>query len=353
LHYMRVPDHAAIFETVNACRGLKKPWARGLLNAVLRKVAQESPDERSFGLPAWWLDKLQRDYPEQAAALASATLGRAPMAVRVNQSRIAPADYLSELASSGIEASAGWLPEQLILREPTSVRELPGHAQGLVSVQDSGAQLAARLVMENVTGGPILDACAAPGGKLFHLAELAPAATIVGVEISDQRLQHLQAEALRLGHERVRLCLGDATETGWLTTAGLPSRYQAILLDAPCSGSGTLRRHPDIKLLRKPIDLAGFVALQQRLLANLWGLLAPGGTLTYCTCSVFREENDEAVGAFLAAHPEATTLPVTLPTGQATVHGWQLMTLPPASDGPDLTVDGFYFARLTRREKAR
>lgn len=353
LHYMRVPDHAAIFETVNACRGLKKPWARGLLNAVLRKVAQESSDERSFGLPAWWLDKLQRDYPEQAAALASATLGRAPMAVRVNQSRIAPADYLSELASSGIEASAGWLPEQLILREPTSVRELPGHAQGLVSVQDSGAQLAARLVMENVTGGPILDACAAPGGKLFHLAELAPAATIVGVEISDQRLQHLQAEALRLGHERVRLCLGDATETGWLTTAGLPSRYQAILLDAPCSGSGTLRRHPDIKLLRKPIDLAGFVALQQRLLANLWGLLAPGGTLTYCTCSVFREENDEAVGAFLAAHPEATTLPVTLPTGQATVHGWQLMTLPPASDGPDLSVDGFYFARLTRREKAR
>ncbi len=353
LHYMRIPDHAAIHETVNACRGLKKPWARALVNAVLRKVADETPDERSFGLPDWWYQKLVRDYPDQADALAEATLCRAPMSLRVNVSRISREAYQAQLTAAGITAHAGWLPEQLVLAAPMPTRTLPGHKDGLVSVQDGGAQFAARLVTDgDGAPGSILDACAAPGGKLFHLAELAPAARVVGVEISPGRFEHLDAEAHRLGHERVALRLGDAAGESWLGD-DIPHRYDAVLLDAPCSGSGTLRRHPDIKLLRKPGDLAGFVDLQSRLLENLWQHVAPGGTLTYCTCSVFPEENDGVVDAFVSIHPEAEGLPITLPTGQTTRHGWQLLTLPAADTGPDLSVDGFYFARLTRREKAR
>ncbi|MGE0625091.1 MAG: 16S rRNA (cytosine(967)-C(5))-methyltransferase RsmB [Pseudomonadales bacterium] len=353
LHYTRIPDHAAIHETVNACRGLKKPWARGLVNAVLRKVVGESPDERSFGLPDWWLDVLHRAYPDQAEALARATLDRAPMVLRVNVRRTTAEEYRDRLAQAGIGAHPGWLPEQLVLDAPVPVRQLPGYTDGLVSVQDAGAQFAGELVAQARPPASVLDACAAPGGKLFHLAErLAPGTILVGVERSPGRLEHLQDEARRLGHEQVILRQGDATTTEWLA-AGMPERYDGILLDAPCSGSGTLRRHPDIKLRRRPEDLPGFVALQQRLLENLWRLLAPVGTLTYCTCSVFPEENDGVVGAFLAAHPDATSVPIGLPTGRATTHGWQLMTLPHTQDGTDLSVDGFYFARLTRQEKAR
>lgn len=352
LHYMRIPAHAAIYETVNACRALKKPWARGLVNAVLRKVAGESPDEHSFGLPAWWYLKLQQDYPDRATLLARATLTRAPQSLRVNVTRTTPEAYRSTLVASGIGAEPGWLPEQLILDTPIPIRQLPGHADGLVSIQDAGAQFAARLIADSAPRGPVLDACAAPGGKLCHLAELLPTAVVVGVEKSPNRLAHLQAEVRRLGHEQLVLRLGDATGDSWLGEQA-PARYDAILVDAPCSGSGTLRRHPDIKLLRQPDDLGGFVDLQQRLLENLWRFLEPEGVLIYCTCSIFPEENDGVVGAFLAAHPEANATPISLPTGQATRHGWQLLTLPASGDGADLSVDGFYFARLTRQEKAR
>lgn len=349
LHYMRVPDHAAIFETVNACRALRKPWARSLVNAVLRQVARSSPDERSFGLPAWWLERLRNDYPDRADALAAATLERAPMALRVNLARGTASAYRERLHAAGATAHPGWHPETLILDRPLPVRQLPGHKEGLVSVQDTGAQLAAPLL---AAAAPtrVLDACAAPGGKLFHLAERLPDAMLVGIERSEPRFRHLGEEARRLGHEQVHLVLGDAT-TDWIG-ADLPATYDAILLDAPCTGSGTLRRHPDIKVLRRSEDLAGYVAVQGALLRTLWNRLAPGGTLLYCTCSVFHEENDGVIADFLAATPDAEPAPVALPTGVPTVHGWQLLTLPAPADGDDMTVDGFYFARMTRREKA-
>jgi 16S rRNA (cytosine967-C5)-methyltransferase len=341
LHYMRIPDHAAINETVNACRGLKKPWARGLVNAVLRKVAKSKPNERSYGLPAWMVQKLDKTYQAASRPLQAATQERAPMSLRVNLSRTSPDDYLALLEEGEVAAAPGWIPENLILEQPIPVRSLPGHKEGLVSVQDAGALFAADLVISK-PAGRILDACAAPGGKLFHIVERAPDATVVGLEISGPRLAHLEAEAMRLGHDSVELIQGDATNLDWHDG----SSFDAILLDAPCSGSGTLRRHPDIKFLRQESDLAAYARLQQSMLENLISLLSAGGTLVYCTCSLFPEENDAVIETFLEKHPEVQLAELALPTGRPTRFGWQLLPLP-AEGGPNRTVDGFYFARMT------
>ena len=348
LHYMRVPDHAAINETVNACRGLKKPWARGLVNAVLRKVASATPNERSYGLPDWIVKKLDSAFPEKSRSLQAATLDRAPMSLRVNIGRIDPDAYQTLLDERDIVAHPGWVPENLILDHPIPVRSLPGHEEGLVSIQDAGALFAAELVAP-MNRGRILDACAAPGGKLFHLAEQAPDATVVGLELSPRRLEHLEAEAIRLGHGSVDLIHGDATNLDWHD--GSP--FDAILLDAPCSGSGTLRRHPDIKFLRRESDLAAYARMQLAMLENLIALLsAAGGTLVYCTCSLFPEENDAVVEAFLERHPEVELADLSLPTGQSTRFGWQLLPLL-AEGSQNRTVDGFYFARMTTPSRAQ
>lgn len=349
LLYLRTPDHAAINETVNACRALRKPWAKGLVNAVLRRIAAApAPVEQSFGLPGWMAERLGDAYPDEAHALMAATLERAPMSIRINRARVHPDVYAATLADAGIPSHPGWWPEHRILETPIPARELPGYETGQVSIQDAGAQLVAPLVAERCPRGRILDACAAPGGKLFHLAELAPDARITGLERSASRLAHLHRERARLGHEAVSLLEGDATGEDWHD--GVP--FDAILIDAPCSGTGTLRRHPDIKLLRRAEDLADYAALQFSLLTSLWRLLGSDGVLVYCTCSLFPEENDEVIERFLTATPDARIEPVTAPTGKAMRHGWQLLPLA-AAGIPDTSVDGFYFARMTRGNKAR
>ena len=355
LLFMRTPDHAAVAETVAACPLLKRPWARGLTNAVLRRIQAAKGEaknitERSFCLPDWIRERFQADYPSYWRSLAAASLERAPMSLRINALRCDPHHYLSQLRAAGLAAHRGFHPEHLVLTEPVPVKRLPGYGEGLVSVQDAGAQFAARLVCANTARGTILDACAAPGGKLFHMAELAPNARIFGLEQSEARHRHLVSEAKRLGHERVRLLLGDATSDHWQRGEDdVPACFDAILLDAPCSGSGTLRRHPDMKILRKPGDLAAHTSLQGKLLSNLWRFLAPGGTFIYCTCSLFAEENDRVLDTFLASTADAEVLPFQLPVGIATRHGWQLLPLPAEADPPDLSVDGFFYARLTRR----
>jgi 16S rRNA (cytosine967-C5)-methyltransferase len=373
---LRVPDHAAINETVAAVSQLKKPWARGLINAVLRRIASNSKDskglvtdqardERSFELPSWILERLRHDFPDQAMAVAEATLERAPMSLRVNLARVSADVYRQQLQAASVEAHQGNFPEHLILAEPVSVQNLPGYRSGLVSVQDAGAQFAAHLCPDSLPEAPrILDACAAPGGKLFHLAERFPEARLTGLELSTERLAQMAEEAERLGHRHVQLRSGDATARDWLQ-APEPASFDLILLDAPCTGTGTLRRHPDIKVLRKPHDVAVAAKLQLALLENLWPLLSPGGTLIYCTCSLFAEENDQVIEAFLArantaaaeTDGSANALPTmnspTLPIGTATRQGWQLLPLPAGAQTPNRTVDGFYFARMTRQEKAR
>ena len=379
LVYMRIPDHAVINETVGAVTQLKKPWAKGLINAVLRKIAKEAGNnadeastEHSFELPMWMLQTIRADFPVQAEDVARATTERAPMSIRVNVRRTSVADYLVHIKEAGIDAHAGNFPEHLVLSAPVPVRDLPGYEAGLVSVQDAGAQFAAHLAPASLPeNARILDACAAPGGKLFHLAERFPGADLVGLEISADRIEHMQQEATRLGHDNVRLVAGDATARDWLGAACPETpetdsiRFDLILLDAPCTGSGTLRRHPDIKVLRSPADVDAAASLQRRLLDNLWPLLADGGCLIYCTCSLFAAENDRVIEAFLrqandeSIHAGSDQPPATvperldLPIGTATRCGWQLLPLPAGEGAPNRSVDGFYFARMTQREKAR
>jgi 16S rRNA (cytosine967-C5)-methyltransferase len=346
LRHMRVPDHAAIFETVAACTALRKPWARGLVNALLRQFAQGGQDDqtdRSFEHPPWLEARLRAEYPD-AEAIMTANNRRAPQSLRVNLRRSDPAAYRARLGAAGVavlpmtaaNGRQGFEPETLTLARPLPAADLPGYAEGIVSIQDAGAQFAAPLLVPRA-GERVLDACAAPGGKLFHLAERQPDAVYLGVDRSEHRLEHVRQEARRLGHTRVALRAADATSLDWWD--GTP--FHRVLLDAPCSGTGTLRRHPDIKLLRRPEHVTAAAALQQRLLENLWHLLAPGGTLVYCTCSILSTENDAVVAAFLERHAEAEKVPFELTTGRTTRHGWQLLPTDPLTDG-------FYYSRMRK-----
>ncbi len=404
LQHMRIPAHAAIHETVAACRHLRKPWAKGLVNAVLRRIAAgDSADaagaspgaagssrgaagssrgaagasgagksgrartvsetERMFDLPEWMISRLRVAYPADLAAICAGSLARAPMSLRVNLARTSAAAYSRSLEQAGIAQAPGWLPEHLILTSPVASSTLPDYAAGSVSVQDAGALFAAELLAgpsrrqpygdaREATAERLLDACAAPGGKLFHCRERLPDADLTAVELSPRRCDHLRQEAVRLGAERLTIIEGDATSLTWWSA----EPFDKILLDAPCSGSGTLRRHPDIKLLREAEDIAVYTQLQATMLTNLWRTLRPGGNLLYCTCSLFTEENDAVVGDFVGKQEDALINVIELPVGQATTHGWQLLPLQNAGASrspqvatPDLSVDGFYYALLEKR----
>lgn len=344
LRFTRIPDHAALYETVAACTTLGKPWAGKLVNAVLRRAAAaREPVAPAGEHPPWLEQALRAAYPD-AEALMDANNGRAPMALRVNTRRCSPAGYQRRLEAAGIgwrppgagTGDDGFGPETLLLDEPRPMESLPGYSEGLVAVQDAGAQLAVRL-LEPAPGERVLDACAAPGGKLFHLLERHPQAELTALDRSEARLERLGREAERLGHRQFGRIAADATRLDWWD--GVPYRW--ILLDAPCSGTGTLRRHPDIKLLRRAEDLPALVDLQRRLLEALWQVLEPGGTLVYCTCSILPAENDEVVGSFRAHRGDVLPSPFRLATGRATREGWQLLPIDPDTDG-------FYFARMTK-----
>lgn len=357
LRYLSVPDHAAINETVNACRDVKRPWARSLLNGVLRHLQRTSPEqqtEQSFELPAWLAEALDKQYADTATALKASTLERAPMTLRINPLRGSSAEYEAELQAAGIAFSRTGLPCALTLDAPMPSQELPGWAEGRVAVQDLGAQWVAATLLEysfpqdaslsqdsgaQDTGpqdaGPqhdkplrLLDACAAPGGKLFHALESAPARLEAhALELKPERLATTQAMAKRLGHTATWI-QGDATTDVWWD--GTP--YDLILLDAPCSGTGTLRRHPEIKVLLAPEDIQRHADTQIQMLLNLWHMLAPGGTLLYCTCSVLQAENDAVVAAFI--EDQAVSLEkLSLPHGEATRYGWQMLPTDPLTDG--------------------
>ncbi len=354
LRHTRIPDHAAIFETVSACGPLRKPWARGLVNAVLRAVAAQPAPTGELDHPPWLDAALRREYPDAETLMAANNL-RAPMSLRINRCRVDVEDYERMLASAGLTSrpACAWHddggsdpaevrpgPETRVLEHPVPVKDLPGHGQGLVSVQDAGAQFAAPLLMQNAASVPdvrVLDACAAPGGKLFHLLERCPRARVTGLELRAERLARLGQERQRLGHEAVTLVLGDAERLEWWNGES----FTHVLVDAPCSGTGTLRRHPDIKVLRRADDVRAFAELQSRLLANLWQVLEPGGTLLYCTCSILAAENDDVIAGFLRSRHDAVLHTIRLASGRATRHGWQL--LPTQHE-----TDGFYYARMSK-----
>ncbi|WP_350447358.1 16S rRNA (cytosine(967)-C(5))-methyltransferase RsmB [Pseudomonas solani] len=347
LFYSRIPAHAAIGETVGAAEKLKKPWAKGLLNAVLRNAQRDGeaifaelerdPMVRTAH-PRWLQKALKAAWPEHWEAICAANNAHPPLILRVNRRHGERDAYLAELRQAGIEAEpCAFSRDGIRLLEARDVKNLPGFADGRVSVQDEAAQLAADL-LELAPGQRVLDACCAPGGKTCHLLEAEPGlADVVAVDLEESRLVRVRENLQRLGlHATLIAADGRDTAAWW---DGKP--FQRILLDAPCSATGVIRRHPDIKLTRQAEDIPALAQLQGELLDALWPTLEVGGILVYATCSTLPMENSENIAAFLARTPGARELDIAGTFGLKQPHGRQLLA---REDGHD----GFYYAKLIK-----
>ena len=302
----RIPDHAVVSQTVEAARSLRRPKLAPLVNAVLRRSLRDrifetepSNENAVHDHPQWILDRLKADWPEDWLDIVAANNARAPMWLRVNPAHATAAEYIERLGAEDIDSEL--LPgvtQAVRLAEPRPVEALPGFEEGHVSIQDAAAQLAAPWLVDGIEGR-VLDACAAPGGKSGHLLELGDGRFELSCIDKDQkRLEGVASNLDRLGLDATLIAADASNTSQWWD--GTP--YNAILLDAPCSASGVIRRHPDIKILRRETDVARLARLQATLLEALWPLLAPGGRLLYSTCSVFAAENDEPVAQFLQGH---------------------------------------------------
>ena len=348
LLYMRTPPHAAVAETVEGTRGLGKPWASGLINGVLRSFMRSQDDlltalskdvSADLSYPQWLVDAIQKAWPERWREILQQANHRPPMSLRVNLKRCSKAEYVGMLQAESIAGRpiAG-VGSGLVLDKARDVFELPGFTEGLVSVQDGGAQLAAGL-MGLEPGQEVLDLCAAPGGKTCHIMEIASDdISVTAVDVSADRLQKVRENLDRIGLS-ARLYAGDGAEPKgeWVE-----KEYDRILLDVPCSATGVIRRHPDIKLLRRPGDIRSLIELQRQIFNSAWALLKPGGLLLYATCSLLPQENEEQIEYFLSNNDDASELPIEETWGQGRSHGRQ--TLP----GDD-SMDGFFYARLFKR----
>ena len=352
LLYTRIPAHAAIGETVGCADKLKKPWAKALLNAVLRNAQRESetllaelehdPVVRTAH-PRWLQKSLKAFWPEQWEAICAANNAHPPMILRVNRRHHSRDAYLQLLIEADIEAQpCTFSQDGIVLAEACDVRNLPGFAEGWISVQDEAAQLAADL-LDLAPGQRVLDACCAPGGKTCHILEVEPKlAGVVAVDLEAKRLVRVRENLERLGLSAELIAAdGRDTATWW---DGKP--FQRILLDAPCSATGVIRRHPDIKLTRQPDDIAALATLQGELLDAMWPTLDVGGILLYATCSTLPTENTEVIEAFLARTPGARVLDIAGQFGLKQPHGRQLL----AQQGGH---DGFYYAKLIKIAAAR
>jgi len=343
---MRVASHAAVAQTAEAARALGKPWAVALVNAVLRRFLRDraaieaavaDDPVATHAHPAWLIDALSAAWPADWPAVLAAANARPPMTLRVNRQRDSVESARARLAASGFAAATLLhAPVALVLERPADVAELPGFAAGQLSVQDAGAQLAAPL-LDVRPGQQVLDACAAPGGKTAHLLETCPDAAVTAIDLDERRLDRVRENLTRLGLA-ARVAVGDASSP---SGAWADQRYDRILLDVPCTATGVIRRHPDIKLLRRAGDVAALAARQARILDAVWPLLEPGGILLYVTCSLLPQENHQQIDRFLARQPDARPLALDAAWGRPAGIGRQ--TLPGEED-----MDGFYYARLTR-----
>lgn len=346
LEHTRVPEHAAVAETVDAVRGLGKPWAAGMVNAVLRSyqrrrqellaAADRNPSAR-YAQPPWLLEAVREAWPDDWRVVLDALLQRPPLTLRINRRRCGMSDYAALLAASGMTARpVAGVAEALQLDTPVPAEAVPGLADGLVSIQDAGAQLAAGL-LDVRPGQWVLDACAAPGGKTCHLLERYPSIQVQAVDLSESRLDRVRANLDRLRLD-AQVSLGDAARPSgdWAER-----RYPRVLLDVPCTATGVMRRHPDIKLLRRPRDVTELAVRQGAILDAVWSLLEPGGKLLYVTCSILPAENERQIDAFLRRQPKATALPIDVAWGRPRGVGRQLR--PGERD-----MDGFFYALLAK-----
>ena len=346
LKFMRVKPHAAVSETVLAAR--KKPWAKSLINAVLRTYLREQEglehkadkfQAAALSHPDWLIKQIERDWPEQALNIFLENNRQPPMVLRVNLAKTSRESYLQRLTGQDIAAQAvSFCPSAIRLDKPAPVELLPGFADGLVSVQDAAAQLAAGL-LDVRPGQRVLDVCAAPGGKAAHILETQlQLKELVAVDIDGARMQRVSENLQRLNLQ-AKLVVGDAAKPEEWWDGQL---FDRILLDAPCSALGVIRRHPDIKLLRRAEDIGQLQVLQKSILQAVWPLLAPGGLLLYATCSILKQENEQQVQAFLAGRNDAVESPIEADWGSAGACGRQIFT-------GESAMDGFYYARIGKQ----
>ena len=356
--YQLLHDKADSFTVVNqavhAVSQLKRPapksWAKGLVNAILRNFLRQkdqlaaklsSKEAAIYSYPQWWINKLKVQYPEHWQGMLETGNQHPPMTLRVNTKKISMQDYVQLLNRQDIEAKHIGA-QALILANPVAVEKILGFIDGIVSVQDLGAQLAAYL-LDAQSGMNVLDACCAPGGKTGHILELADV-TLTALDSDEVRLQRVQSNLTRIKRQ-ANLLVGDASMTKWWDdNKSAPQLFDRILADVPCSASGIVRRHVDIKWLRREVDVASFTRQQAKILANLWQMLAKGGKLLYVTCSVFNEENQQQVDKFLQMNSDASQLPFVLPESFvsaeiAQING-QLI--------PTNAHDGFFYALLQK-----
>lgn len=345
LKYTRIPDHAALSETVAATKAIRCQHLKGMINAILRNVQRaqkaadgepstELPDAIKYNHPSWFIKKIRTAYPEKWQQVLAANQQRPPMWLRVNQIHHSVEEYLAlleqaEIEVSRVEPDAG----AVLLASAIDVNLLPGFDKGWASIQDAAAQQAARL-LDAQAGDNVLDCCAAPGGKTCHILEYTPdVGAVTAIDIEEKRLTRVHENLARLNLTAKVIAADAAKPDDWWDG----DLYDRILLDAPCSATGVIRRHPDIKWLRKPDDIAALATLQQQILQSMWQLLKPGGTLVYATCSVLPDENDEQVKRFIEQTDDAQLVPI-----KEQNIGWQIL--------PDeQAMDGFYYAKLVKK----
>ncbi len=340
--YQKTPDHAAVGETVSALKGLKKPWAKKLVNAVLRnylrgqdklqKIIQQQETAR-YAFPKWLLDEIKHAWPSNWASILHESNQRAPMTLRVNKKRQTRDEYLQKLVEKNISSEAlSEVNTAIRLAQPCNVFDLPGFAEGEVSVQDGAAQLAT-ILLDCKDGMSVLDACAAPGGKTGHILESAENLDVIAVDNSAKRLERVIQNLDRL-KLKAEVVAADAMDT---ESYAKGKSFDRILLDAPCSATGVIRRHPDIKVLRRKPDIKALCQLQRNMLDALWEKLKPGGELLYATCSILPQENEQQIQSFMKRKDNVETLPIANSQG----YGRQIY---PGEN----TMDGFYYARLKK-----
>ena len=352
IEYSRNAPQATAHAAVDATRILRQGRASGLVNAVMRRFVAEKAtllsqvDRKLAGRtahPQWLVKLLEQAWPDCHEGILEANNEHPPLVLRVDLSRKSRNAYIEELAAVDIPASpVEWSPAAVRLERPIAVAQLPGFQEGVVSVQDAGAQLAARL-LDAQPHMRVLDACAAPGGKTGHLLEHTPDLELVAVDVDDDRVARIRENLERLGRS-AQIEIADIREPG-LLSSGRP--FDRILVDAPCSSTGVIRRHPDIKLLRRVTDIAAFATVQQQILQSAFNLLAPGGRLVYCTCSLLPPENEDVIARLLAAEPSARV--AAMPPAAALAPGALdrkigIQLIPGSQAG----TDGFYYACIEK-----
>ncbi|HIO92138.1 MAG TPA: 16S rRNA (cytosine(967)-C(5))-methyltransferase RsmB [Leucothrix mucor] len=344
--YQQTPDHAAVNETVSAVKGLKKPWAKKFVNGVLRGFLRkkdallqqvDEQDTARYAFPAWLLGKIKKSWPDDWQSILEASNTRAPMVLRVNLLQQSRKVYHQQLLAAGFNATLSDVCDTaIVLDSPINVYELPNFSQGAVSVQDTAAQLAAGL-LDLKSGMHVLDACAAPGGKTGHILENCQGLTVVAVDNSASRLVRVEENLERLSLQATLLTADAGDVDSWAKDL----MFDRILLDAPCSATGVIRRHPDIKCLRRPDDIAGLQQQQKSLLTKLWSKLKPNGKLLYATCSILPQENEKQIADFVEQREDVEVQEIEATWGRAVQYGRQILS-------GESAMDGFYYALLVK-----